>query len=298
MAIIVSLSEASTSETQIYVRSTFSSGGTQAVRAKFYKSGSYQGDKTFSATTSTTQYFLYTGLSASTSYSLSVQYLDATSNVLGSDSITSSTDNPPPPPDTTSPSLNFSTPTGSSITSTSIYAYASATDNVGMSYFQFLLNGVNQSTVYVSGTSASANYTFTGLTEGVEYTLKVNAVDTSSNSTSITRYATTLTGRPADWLWTTANDVNGNKIAGADYRMGNNEWNDFTTIINEFLVYKGFGTTTFTQAIFDGTFYATRFNEAKNAIGGMNTTGITNRITNDDVNAYLFNILKTKLNEL
>ena len=92
--------------------------------------------------------------------------------------------------------------------------------------------------------------------------------------------------------------MSGNKIAGASYRMGNTEWNNFTDRIDEFLLYKGFGTTTFTQVIFGGTFYATRFNEAKNAIGGMNATGISNRITNDDVTASLLNTLKTKLNEL
>jgi len=133
-----------------------------------------------------------------------------------------------------------------------------------------------------------------------DYTFSARAYALDGTPASSPDYVTvTITiGRPANWLWTTANDANGNKISGADYRMGNNEWNNFTSRINEFLVYKNFGTTTFTQASFGNTFTATMFNQAKNAIGGMNATGIVDKVKDDNVLASYFNTLKTKLNEL
>jgi len=241
--------------------------------------------------------YTYTSLLESTAYDFRVRIQNGSTLAWLSTSPTVSVTTTSPA-DTTSPALSFATPTGSNVTSNSIYAYASATDNVALSYFRFSIDGVSKNTVYVSGTSANANYTFTGLTGGVSYNLAVRAVDASGNFTETTRAVSTLSGRPNIWLWTTANDTNGNKISGANYRTGNTEWNDFTGRINEFRVYKGFTAVSFTQALYGSNFTATMFNQAKNAIGAMNATGISDRSAGQDVLASYFNTMKTKLNEL
>jgi len=80
--------------------------------------------------------------------------------------------------------------------------------------------------------------------------------------------------------------------------MGVEEWNNFCDRINAFLEYK-FGASsrvTFTRASYDMDFYATMFNEAKNAIGGMNPTGISNKVKGNDILAGDLNTLRSKLN--
>ena len=163
--------------------------------------------------------------------------------------------------------------------------------------FRLSVNSTNYNWVSTN-TTTNTRKTVSGLLSSTSYTAYAYATWNGIEYYIGSSTATTLSGRANNWLWTTANDENGNKIPGADYRMGNNEWNNFTDRINEFLVYKEIGAITFTQASFNGTFTATIFNQAKNAIGGMNATGIVNKVKDDNVLAADFNTLKTKLNEL
>ena len=78
---------------------------------------------------------------------------------------------------------------------------------------------------------------------------------------------------PTPWKWTTSQNSNGHKISGAKFSMLASEWNDFSQRINAYRKYRGLGDYSFTRAYSGNTLYFYFFNEAKNAIEAMNTTG-------------------------
>ncbi len=116
--------------------------------------------------------FSFTGLTCGTTYTLGVAAVDAAGNVSG---IATSNVATAACPDTTAPS----TPTGlatSAIAATSAnLSWTASTDNIAVTGYRLFRDGSQV------GTSATTNFSFTGLTCETTYTLGVAAVDAAGN---------------------------------------------------------------------------------------------------------------------
>lgn len=277
---LTGLSGSAVSKSQINLSWNSSSG---ASGYHIYKDNVYQKSVTSTSTS-------LTGLSEYTSYTCQVIPYNSTGSGTGQ-SVTVRT------LDQTAPSCWNVQVTARS---TEIDVTWDASDaHSGLSYFRvYRSSGGVEAYNTVSG-GVSRSHTLTGLVKDTTYTIWVRAYDSAGNYVdSSSKTVITQSGRPDDWKWTTAQNTSGYKISGGAFRMGNDEWNNFTSRINDFLQYKLGTTTTFTQAYQGSQFTATMFNQAKNAIGGMAPTGIADKVKGDKVNASDFNTLMDKLNSL
>ncbi len=123
-------------------------------------------------------FFTLTGLTASTTYTLTIKAFDAAGNASGtSASVVVSTASAPATPtsDTTPPTE----PTGlatSTATSTSLsISWTASTDNVGVAAYNVYRDGIQ-----VGATSAT-NFTLTGLNAATSYAMTVRAIDAAGN---------------------------------------------------------------------------------------------------------------------
>ncbi|CAH1208194.1 hypothetical protein PAECIP111893_02856 [Paenibacillus plantiphilus] len=123
--------------------------------------------------TSATTSFTDTGLTAATSYTYTVKANDAAGNLSGaSNEVTVVTNNGV---DTQAPSVPAGlASTGKTDTTVSL-SWTASTDNVGVTGYDILRNGVKV------GTSATTSFTDTGLTEETTYNYSVKAFDAANN---------------------------------------------------------------------------------------------------------------------
>lgn len=141
----------------------------------------------------------------------------------------------------------------------------------GVSFkIQYKLHSVSTWTDSSVQTNSTRSATITGLTFGQTYDVRVLLTKTSSpngDAHPVSNSYSNITiarNRPANFSWSTA------KTSGGDFNVQAAEWNNFTSRINDFLEYKNKSKVTFTSAIVGGSFYATLYNQAANAIGQMN----------------------------
>lgn len=173
----------------------------------------------------------------------------------------------------------------------------------------------DSSNVYVDSkviTTASGTAEWTGLASNSTWKFKaktrLNVSGTDLFSYNYSILITIQVTKPSDWKWTTANDSNGDKIKGADFRIGAIEWNNFQKRINEFRSYKKLtpynfydtfiNSTSFTTPVNNTYIYVYYFNQALNAINDMIATGLATKVKGDDMLASDFNTLKSKLNSI
>jgi YD repeat-containing protein len=167
-----------------------------------------------------------TGLTNGTTYTLQVRARDAAAN-FGNASANSFTTQ-----DTAGPSAP-GTPAFSSITgSSAIASWSAASDNVGVSGYEYSLSGG-------SWTAASSGVTLTGLTNGTSYSLQVRAFDAAGNrgaasANSFTTQDTaapgapgtpgfsSITGSSAVASWSAASDNVG--VSGYEYSLNGSAW--------------------------------------------------------------------------
>lgn len=107
-------------------------------------------------------------------------------------------------------------------------------------------------------------------------------------------YFTTSSSRPSDFYWTNTH--------GSGYNcttLTASEWNSLCSKVNEFRTFKGLSTVSFTSATSGGTFTAAMFNQVRNAIYAMNTSGCPSTVSSGDT-VYWSNIdaLRTCLNNV
>lgn len=139
--------------------------------------------------------------------------------------------------------------------------------------------------------------TFSGLNQGQTYNFKAQAVF-NWNSTDLWSYYirevnVTTSSRPASFSWDTQ------KTSGATCNLTASEWNRLTVKINEFRAYKNLSSYSFTTASAGNVFTAAIFNQARNAISAMNTSGLPGtKSTGDYVNASDLNALRDTLNAI
>ena len=103
---------------------------------------------------------------------------------------TPTTTTPPPPSDTTPPSAPTGLTPGTKTTTSIAFAWTAATDNVGVTGYDVLLNGSKLSSV--TSTSASA----ASLTCGTSYTLGVDAFDAAGNHSNVTSVSASTAACP------------------------------------------------------------------------------------------------------
>lgn len=171
-----------------------------------------------------------TGLTAATQYTFSVRALDAAGTRGGSSSATFTTPNNPPPSAPGTPAI--SNLTGTSATAT----WAAATDNVGVSGYEYSINGGSSWTNV--GNTLTAN--ITGLTSATQYTFSVRAYDPAGIRGSVSSATFTtpdtvppsvpgvpvisnITGTSATATWSAATDNVG--VTGYEYSInGGSSW--------------------------------------------------------------------------
>jgi hypothetical protein len=148
--------------------------------------------------------------------------------------------------------------------------------------------------------------TWTELTPNTTYEiqaftfLNVSVQLLSLSPASITAYTST---RPNNFAWTYA------KVSGANFLLTKDEWNSFTSKINEFRQYKGLSNYSFTTAVTGTNFMASMFRQARSAILEMNppttppsskvgVSEVANLSDADDILASDLNLIVSSLNSI
>jgi len=159
-------------------------------------------------------------------------------------------------------------------------------------------------------TSPGGQVTFTGLTSGIEYTLHAKSWVTGGDGSRVyslangpSIYVTPGIARPSDFCWTTPKNQ-----GDPATNLTDDEWNALCAKINDFREYKSYADSSFTAAITGNTFYASQFNQARNAILPMSgaglpvtkvgVSGVVNPSDADDVRASDLNALVSCLNAI
>ncbi|GAA4066539.1 zinc-dependent metalloprotease family protein [Flavobacterium cheonanense] len=166
----------------------------------------YRGATLIGTTASTT--FAVTGLTASNTYSFTVRAKDAAGNV-SADSNSVSVTTLVPVVDTTAPTAPTLSASGTTQTTTNL-SWTGATDNVGVTGYDVLRNGV-----VIGSTSTATTFAVTGLTASTSYAFNVRAKDAAGNISvnSNTVSVTTLAVATVTYCTASANST-------ADERIG------------------------------------------------------------------------------
>jgi chitodextrinase len=132
-----------------------------------------------------------TGLSASTTYSYTVQAIDAAGNASGQSASASATTLATA--DTTAPS----TPTGLTATAVSSsridLAWTASTDNVGVTGYRVYRNGT-----FLTALGNVTTFQNTGLSASTTYSYRVDAIDAAGNASGLSTTASATTQATAD----------------------------------------------------------------------------------------------------
>lgn len=253
--------------------------------------------------------FYVTGLMANTTYRMGVSSV----NTNGESSIRWSSYFTTLSSDTTPPILNITNlqtiklPNGTY----NLAVAWTASDNVGLSYFELYVSAKNSNTMYWKRNLDSYERSSTITSDGNglafqlngTYKVQIIAYDTSGNSTSKTSTISIISERPENWVWGSQYNI---YSGGAFFRQSNRtaylmdatHWNGFTVRINEFRRYKGVTDYVFTPVSSEMNVTATIINQAINAINGLGfsmptlTSGVSN------VSASIFNDMVNNLKSI
>jgi hypothetical protein len=155
------------------------------------------------------------------SHTLTAKASDAANNQTTSAPVGVTVDNAPPPPDTTPPTVSITSPAAGSSVSGTVTISATASDDVGVTKVDFLVDGVPLSTDTTSPYSASWNTTTA--TNG-SHTLTAKAYDAANNQTISTPIGVTVSNTAAPTLTVTATGRGGERVrsspAGIDVAVG------------------------------------------------------------------------------
>ena len=137
------LGAAAASSTQINLSWTASTDNVGVTGYRIFRCQGAACTPSAQVATSTTNAYANTGLTASTTYTYAVAAFDAAGNASAASASVSATTQPAQV-DTTAPTISVTAPAGGAVVrGTAIAVSASASDNVGVSGVQFLLDGVN-----------------------------------------------------------------------------------------------------------------------------------------------------------
>jgi chitodextrinase len=161
------------------------------------------------STASTT--YAVSGLTASTAYTFSVRAKDAAGNVSVASNVVSVTTSAPAG-DTSAPTAPTLSASGTTQTSTNL-TWTGATDNVGVTAYDVYQGAT------LLGSTASANYTVSGLTASTAYAFLVRAKDAAGNVSASSNVVTVTTlANVATYCASQGNSI-------ADERIGRVQFN-------------------------------------------------------------------------
>lgn len=166
----------------------------------------YRGTTLLGSTASTT--YAVSGLTASTAYTFTVRAKDAAGNV-SADSNTVSVTTLAPVADTTAPTAPTLSASGTTQTTTNL-SWSGATDNVGVTGYDVLRNGV-----VIGSTTTATTFAVTGLTASTTYTFNVRAKDAAGNISVNSNTVSVTTSAVATVTYCTSSATNTN-----DERIG------------------------------------------------------------------------------
>lgn len=151
---------------------------------------------------------------------------------------------------------------------------------------------VDTKTITVNGGYAQ----WTNVPSGSTYKFRARGYLSSANLYSV-NYSNMITLenlRPDEFSWT-----NG-KVQGNNFSILATEWNRLCSVTNEFRIYKGLSTSSFSTAYKDNPVLASMFNQVRNSISGMSPTLSPPSVKsiNDDIKASDLNLLRNSLNSI
>jgi chitodextrinase len=213
----------------------------------------YRGATLLGSTASTT--FAVTGLTASTTYSFTVRAKDAAGNVSADSNLVSVT-TLAPVVDTTAPTAPTLSASGTTQTTTNL-SWTGATDNVGVTGYDVLRNGV-----VIGSTTTATTFAVTGLTASTTYTFNVRAKDAAGNisANSNTVSVTTLAVATVTYCTASANSTVDERIGRVQLGTINNPstgtagYEDFTALSTNLV--RGTSNTITITPTWTGTVYS------------------------------------------
>jgi len=162
-----------------------------------------------------------TTTAANGSHTLTAKAFDAANNQTTSAPVGVTVNNAPPPPDTTPPTVSITSPAAGATVSGTITISATASDNVGVTKVDFLVDGALLSTDTTAPYSAPWNTTTA--TNG-SHTLSARAFDAANNQTTSAPVGVTVSNTAAPTLTVTATGRGGERVssspAGIDVAVG------------------------------------------------------------------------------
>ncbi|MBR4022861.1 MAG: hypothetical protein IKI94_09790 [Ruminococcus sp.] len=162
-----------------------------------------------------------------------------------------------------------------------------------------------------NGASSGGGGTVYGLSAGTRYYCRCyvyydKTITTETGSYTETTRLTTISGtfysRPYDWNWTTS--ISTSSIIPMDkygfHPVTATEWNNFTDRINDFRLYAGYSTYSFSTVSQYQQFTPAIYNQAVRAIKGISGYGYYLSEINDDtvLCANIFTSLEDELNKV
>lgn len=181
-----------------------------------------------------------------------------------------------------------------------------ASDNRYIDWWLYDADGEEIDSIYgtevEAGASSTPQVTFRGLEPDTEYEVQYelfySSTETGSLDSSVTGSKTIYTDAPElsieHFEWDTPKTTDG------AFNVTASEWNKLIDKITEVYTYLGWPNYQDTypiETVSSGDiFYAERFNEVKEAIGNLYSTGISTKSTGDTINADDLNQLVTSLN--
>ena len=159
-------------------------------------------------------------------------------------------------------------------------------------YYEIQYGTTSSGTLTTLSNIKGDSYTLSGLTLGVEYRLRIRAINSTYSSAYTSYIYFTIANRPNNWVWSynIASGSNVYFVSGkAIFIMTAIEWNNFTSRINEFRAYKSLSSASFTTVSTNMDVTKEIINEALNAIRAMSAyfTGgnvlISNRVAGQNI---------------
>jgi len=254
--------------------------------------------------------FSWSGLVPDTQYQVEYYAVDTYGNYLDSDHAYGYISTVDPTPGV--PTNNSNTP-GNGEVDVTWNRPASYTYLDGYKFWHRLSGGtwIEDSTVYNTSSTISAN--FSGLTNGLAYDFACQAFAYEGGEYFYSGLSATVTATPEDlrpdtFDWTYAKWTRGDPspTLGVEKTFANitemyvaaTEWNALIQNIVDVWDYKGWTDPGLNFVSQGGNMLPSQFNAVKNAIGGHNSTGISDKTDSSNIICTDFNILRTKLNEI
>lgn len=150
---------------------------------------------------------------------------------------------------------------------------------------------------------ASSSIEFANLKASTQYRVRVTARNSSSSVVWDRDFTTLDFPRPSNFYWSDKARNAFNRVEGCfTTDVTYTEWNSFVERVKEFFLWYWNRSSdeenieSAKMSASDKVLYATKFNKVRSIIGGMNSTGITDKVKGDNVLGGYFLTMESKMN--